>query len=154
MSPFVLGTVFSAGLVLAATSPVLAQTSYATPSGGVATASSNSSKITSHIDNLRHELKITAAQHTQWHALADVMRQNAAQMNKLYQQSNRNADKMNAVQILKSYREFTSTHMKALNLLIPAFTKLYDVLSPAQKKTADEMFENRVAAATSSKKSQ
>ncbi len=154
MSRFTLTIVLGVGIVFAGAAPAFAQTTNVARPGAVSTKAVQLSKISSHIDKLRNELKITPAQQPQWHALAGVMRQNASQMNTLYQQRTRNADKMNAVQILKSYRDFTSIHLKALNQLIPVFTKFYAVLSPAQKKTADEMFENRVAALSGAKKAQ
>ena len=142
------------GIVFAGAGPALAQTANTASARSTTTTATQNTKIASHIDKFRDELKIIPAEQPQWHALAETMRHNAAQMNHLYQQRTQNADKMNAVQILTSYRDFTSAHLKALNRLIPAFTKLYDVLSPTQRKTADELFENRVAAATGVKKAQ
>lgn len=155
MLRFILNTVLGASVAIAGVSPAFAQTTSATPpaiTSSSAAATGHASKINSHIDRLRAELKITPAERPQWHALATVMRRNATHMETLYRQRSRNADTMNAVQILKAYRGFSRAHLKALDHLIPAFTKLYHVLSPAQKKTADELFENRVAAASGAKK--
>lgn len=154
MSRLALTIVLAVGMACAGAAPAFAQTANVVRPGTVSTKALHLSKVKSHIDKLRSELKITAAQQPQWHALAEVMRHNASQMNRLYQQRTRNADKMNAVQILQSYRDFTNAHLSALNQLIPVFTKLYTVLSPTQKKTADEMFENRVAALSGAKKAQ
>lgn len=156
MTPrFIFSTLLGAGVAIAGVSPAFAQTSSATTpatTSSPAAATGHAAKINAHIDRLRAELKITQAERPQWHTLATVMRRNATHMETLYRQRSRNADTMNAVQILKAYRGFTRAHLKALDHLIPAFTKLYNVLSPAQKKTADELFENRVAAASGAKK--
>ncbi len=156
---FLLGAVLSTGMLISGVYPALAQnTVLASPA--TATASStpattgHAAEVESHINKLRHKLSITVAETPQWNALAAVMRQNAAEMESLYKQRTRNAETMNAVQILQSYQAFTQAHLTGLNKLIPVFTKLYAVLSPAQKKTADELFENRVAAATGAKKTQ
>lgn len=154
---FLLGAVLSTGMLISGVCPALAQntvpTSPVTASPTPATTG-HAAKVESHINKLRHKLGITVAETPQWNALAAVMRQNAAEMESLYKQRTRNAETMNAVQILQSYQAFTQAHLTGLNKLIPVFTKLYAVLSPAQKKTADELFENRVAAATGAKKTQ
>ncbi|MCU4160686.1 Spy/CpxP family protein refolding chaperone [Acidiphilium sp. AL] len=155
MPRFISATVLSAGLLIAGLSPAFAQSTQSTaPAASSAATTSPASEIKAHINKLRTELKITSAQRSQWDALASVMRQNATQMETLYKQRSRNAETMTAVEILKSYREFTRAHLAALNKLIPAFTKLYGVLSHTQKKTADELFENRVAVASGARKTQ
>ena len=156
---FLLGAVLSTGMLVSGVYPALAQNTVpaspatATTSPAPATTG-HAAKVEAHINKLRHKLNITAAETPQWNALAAVMRQNAAEMESLYKQRTRNAETMNAVQILQSYQAFTQAHLTGLNKLIPVFTKLYVALSPVQKETADELFENRVAAATGAKKTQ
>lgn len=116
--------------------PVLAQ--------AAATSATASPAVETHIKNLRTELGITAAETPQWNAFAAVMRENATAMETLYRQRSQNVASMNAVQILESYRDFAQMHVTDLDRLVPAFTKLYAVLSPEQQKTADALFANRV----------
>lgn len=111
----------------------------------------STAKVDAHIHHLRAKLKITAAQEPQWKALAAVMRENAQSMDQLYDQRTQNVSSMTAVEVLKSYRDFTKAHLTALNHLVPAFTKLYDVLSASQKQIADTLFQNRAIRATARK---
>jgi hypothetical protein len=51
---------------------------------------------------------------------------------------------MNAVDNLKSYDQITDAHAEGLKKITPDFEKLYNQMSPAQKKTADSVFNQRV----------
>ena len=51
---------------------------------------------------------------------------------------------MNAVDNLKSYEQITDAHAEGLKKIMPDFEKLYNQMSPAQKKTADSVFNQRV----------
>ncbi len=108
-------------------------------------ATTSSTEVEAHIKSLQTELAITPAEMPQWTAFADVMRQNAATMQTLYQQRSQSTGTMNAVQILESYRDFAKMHVADLDRLVPAFAKLYAVLSPEQQKTADALFASRPA---------
>jgi LTXXQ motif family protein len=147
MTPrFILCAALSAGLALPlGAAPVLAQgaTLAASPAG----MTNPSSDVEAHIASLRAELGITPAQVPEWDTFATVMRQNAAGIQQLYQSRLQNAAPMNAVETLTSYRDFARMHLADLDTLVPAFTKLYAVLSPDQQETADALFQNRAAAA-------
>ncbi|MGH7102913.1 MAG: Spy/CpxP family protein refolding chaperone [Acetobacteraceae bacterium] len=136
VSRIIVSAVLAACLVLPfESSRVLAQTP--------ANATAPSTEVEAHIKTLRTELAITQAEIPQWNAFAGVMRENAATMETIYQQRSQSAGTMNAVQILESYRDFAKMHVADLDRLVPAFAKLYAVLSPEQQKTADALFANR-----------
>lgn len=108
-------------------------------------------RVEAHIVRLRAKLGITAAEMPQWDALAAVMRDNAQSMQRLYQKRTARIQHMNAVQVLESYRLFARLHVAALDRLVPAFRRLYAVLSPVQRRTADDLFQDRVQAAAGKK---
>ncbi|MDE2006257.1 MAG: Spy/CpxP family protein refolding chaperone [Rhodospirillales bacterium] len=108
-------------------------------------------RVESHIAQLRDELHITAAEMPQWDALAATMRGNAASMQRLYQERSARLAHMDAPEILDSYRSFARAHVAALDRLVPAFRRLYAVLTPAQRRTADDLFQDRAEAAGKAK---
>jgi hypothetical protein len=93
------------------------------------------------ITNLRTALRVTADQDSKWNDVAQSMRENAANMDKLVA-ANRTTppQNMTAVEDLKSYRKFAQAHVDGLQNLISSFEKLYAVMPDAQKKNADEVF--------------
>jgi protein CpxP len=93
------------------------------------------------ITNLHGALKITPDQEKQWNAVAQAMRENAANMDKLVA-SNRTAPPQNlsAVEDLQTYQKFAQAHVDGLKNLISSFGTLYDAMPAAQKKVADTVF--------------
>jgi len=132
--------------------PMTSAPSAAAPSSHATTAPSASAQpvkprsdaqVEARITQLHKELKITKDQESTWSALAQDMRDNARAMSSEIQ--SRNGTKpMNAVDNLKSYAKIADTHADGLKKLVPDFQKLYDSMSPAQKKTADTIFNQRV----------
>jgi len=94
------------------------------------------------ITDLHAALKITPAQDAQWNAVAQAMRQNAANMDKLVA-SNRTTppQNMTAVEDLKTYQKFAQAHVDGLKNLISSFGTLYDAMTDTQKKNADQVFQ-------------
>ena len=90
------------------------------------------------IKDLHTRLRITSAQEPQWTAFADVMRANARQMGELYQTGN--PQTMTAVDALQHYAKIAQAHSGEITGLVAPFQSLYDSMSPAQKKQADEAF--------------
>lgn len=125
--------------------PVFAQ---AAPSHA---APSPAARVDVHIAHLRTQLGITAGETPQWDALASVMRDNAESMQRLYRRRTARIAHMDAMQILESYRSFARLHVAALDRLVPAFRHLYAVLTPAQRRTADDLFQDRAQAAAGRK---
>jgi protein CpxP len=93
------------------------------------------------ITNLHAALKITPAEETQWNAVAQAMRENAASMDKLVA-ANRTTppQNMTAVEDLKTYQKFAEEHVAGLKNLIGSFSTLYDAMPGDQKKVADKVF--------------
>lgn len=96
--------------------------------------------VETRITDLHAKLKITADQEPQFQAFADVMRDNAKTISPLIKARMEDKEDRNAVDDLKSYQEITDAHADALKKLIPAFSSLYDVMTPDQKKIADATF--------------
>jgi hypothetical protein len=108
--------------------------------------SRSDAKVEARIAQLHKELKITKDQESDWNTLAQDMRQNAQRMSSLLQEraAASKSKPMNAVDNLKSYEQITDAHAEGLKKITPDFEKLYDEMSPAQKKTADTVFNQRV----------
>jgi periplasmic protein CpxP/Spy len=104
------------------------------------------------ITNLHAALKITPEQGTQWNAVAQAMRENAANMDKLVAADRTTAPQnMSAVEDLKSYQKFAQAHVDGLKNLIGSFEKLYAAMPDAQKKVADGVFNTSGRAGAASK---
>ena len=93
------------------------------------------------ITQLHAELKITPDQESKWNTVAQAMRDNAANMEKLVAEKRRQPPQsMTAVDDLKTYQEFAQAHVDGLKNLTSAFSSLYDSMTDAQKKNADQVF--------------
>jgi len=94
------------------------------------------------ITALHTAMKITPEQETKWNGVAQAMRENAAQMDKLVAATRTTPPQnMSAVNDLKTYEKFAQAHVDGLKNLISAFTSLYDTMPDAQKKVADKVFD-------------
>jgi hypothetical protein len=92
------------------------------------------------IKDLQNALKITPEQQGLWNALTQVMRDNAKKMEELAKARADKSQKMNAVEDLKSYSQFSEANVEGLQKFIPAFEALYNTMSDEQKKNADLLF--------------
>lgn len=93
-----------------------------------------------HINQLHDQLKITPQQETLWTNVAEIMRSNDKKIDALVKERHDKASTMTAVEDLRSYSEVTETHAADIKTFIPAFERLYDSMSAAQKATADNVF--------------
>lgn len=99
------------------------------------------------IDSLHTALKITADEETKWNGVAQAMRDNAAAMQKLVaEKSAQPPQSMTAVDDLNTYQKFAQAHVDGLKNLTESFQALYDSMPDAQKKIADQVFQDREAA--------
>ncbi len=110
--------------------------SKAAPGGAVA-------RVDQHIKELRGQLKITPAQEAQWQQFAQVMRDNAREMDQAVMQRAQQFSSMTAVEDMESYEKIAESHVQHLQKLIPAFSNLYTSMTPEQKQRADEVFRAR-----------
>jgi len=95
------------------------------------------------ITSLHAALKITSGEETQWNAVAQAMRENAASMDKLVASTRTTPPQnMSAVDDLKSYQKFAQAHVDGLKNLLSSFEKLYAAMPDTQKKIADEVFKS------------
>jgi hypothetical protein len=93
------------------------------------------------IANLRRALRITANQEPKWNAVAQAMRENAANMDTLIAANRKKPPQdMTAVDDLKSYQKHAQAHVDGLTNLITSFETLYAAMPDAQKKVADDVF--------------
>ena len=93
-----------------------------------------------HINQLHAQLKITPEQEALWNNVAEIMRRNDKKIDALVKERHDRASTMTAVEDLRSYGEVTETHAADIKTFIPAFERLYDSMSAAQKATADNVF--------------
>ena len=124
-----------------AISPALAQ-----PAPGNAAPAASSAKrdamIERRIAELHGRLKVTPSEEGQFSAFADVMRENARHLGGLAGQHAQAVSSGTAVDRMKSYAPLAQAHAEDAQRLVPAFSNLYDVLTPEQKKAADESFKS------------
>jgi periplasmic protein CpxP/Spy len=104
------------------------------------TRGGGTSGVDRRIADLHTRLKITPDQEAQWKQVADIMRQNAADVEAAVKERAQTAKSMTAMDNLHSYEKIAQAHEAGLQRLIPAFQTLYDSMPDAQKKNADEVF--------------
>jgi periplasmic protein CpxP/Spy len=132
IASFVAGTF--AALLLAASPAASAQGT------SNASAPAVSKRIELRIKKLHDELKITAGEEPQWAAVAEAIRDDARTVGVLIHERREKAATMNAVDDLRSYQAISEAHANGVAKLVTAFTALYDVMPPEQKKIADAVF--------------
>jgi hypothetical protein len=120
----------------------MAQAAAANPAAAAVTEAKGET-VEQRITNLHAALKITPDEEPLWNAVAQAMRENATNMDKLVA-ANRTTPPQNlsAVDDLKTYQKFAQTHVDGLKNLIPSFQKLYAAMPDAQRKNADEVFKS------------
>jgi protein CpxP len=96
--------------------------------------------VEARIKDLHAKLHITPAEQAQWDQFAEVMRDNAREMNKAAMEHAQQVPSMGAVEDLKSYEQLAEAHVQRLQKLIPAFESLYNTMPAQQKQVADQVF--------------
>ena len=97
-------------------------------------------RVESHIKQLHAQLHITPAEQSQWDQFAQVMRDNAGDMDRAFMQRAQEYPTMNAVQNMQSYEKIAEAHAQHLQKLVPAFDNLYNAMPEQQKKLTDQVF--------------
>jgi hypothetical protein len=97
-------------------------------------------RVENRIKELHAQLRITPAEEPQWNEFAQVMRENAREMDQVFMQRAQHFPTMNAVQNMQSYEQISEEHAQAVQKLVPAFQKLYDAMPDQQKRLADQVF--------------
>ena len=109
-------------------------------SGGPARPSGVSPDVEQHISRLHGQLGITPAEQAQWEQCAQVMRDNAAQMNQAFMDRSAKVAGMNAVDTMQSYAQLAQIHATNMQKLASAFQALYGSFPDQQKQVADAVF--------------
>ena len=140
---FAIASLTGAALIAGSLAPATAQTPDSQkPPAAAAATSSKPETVEQRIATLKTALKITPDLEPKWTKVAQAMRDNASQMEKLV--ATKRAippEKTTAVDDLKTYQEFTEVRLDGLKHLNSAFKSLYDAMTPEQKKNADMVFE-------------
>ena len=97
-------------------------------------------RVENRIKELHAQLRITPAEEPQWNQFAEVMRDNARNMDQAFKERAQSFESMNAVQNMQSYEKLAQAHAQDLEKLVPAFQKLYDAMPDQQKQLADQVF--------------
>ncbi len=121
--------------------PGLAQAQPA-PVAAADSPSKRDAMIERRVAELHAKLKVTASEESQFSAFAQVMRENARHMDGLAQQHGQTVAEGNAVDQMKSYAALAQAHAEDTQRLVPAFSNLYEALTPEQKKAADQSFKS------------
>ncbi len=100
-------------------------------------------KVEQHIKELRAKLKITAAEETQWAAVAKTMRDNATTLDTAIDKREAIIHNATAIDDLNAYADIAQAHADAVKKLSAVFSPLYASMSDTQKKVADEVFAQR-----------
>ena len=140
---FAIASLTGAALIAGSLAPATAQTPDSQkPPAAAAATSSKPETVEQRIATLKTALKITPDLEPKWTKVAQAMRDNASQMEKLV--ATKRAippEKTTAVDDLKTYQEFTEVRLDGLKHLNSAFKSLYDAMTPEQKRNADMVFE-------------
>jgi LTXXQ motif family protein len=147
--PFVLAALLGAGVLVA---PLAALAQSAPSSAPAAKAASVSTHhhasarmmkretVEQRVAMLHASLKITPAEEAQWTPVAQAMRDNEANMQKLMAETTAKPHPLSAVDDLRTYERFTQAHVGGLKNLISSFETLYQAMPESQKALADQVF--------------
>ncbi|KAF2989154.1 Spy/CpxP family protein refolding chaperone [Methylocystis sp. MJC1] len=133
--------------LLSLLSPVSAQDAGAIGQGGATTARHGMmcrayERVDGQLAYIKTELKITAAQESQWNVFANVFRGNKEKQHqscKVAQEQSRSMMAASLPESIKIKEDQLSEQLEALRVLDAALQPLYASLSKEQKKTADEI---------------
>jgi len=97
--------------------------------------------VENRISTLHSELNITLDQEAKWAAVAQVMRDNEADMQRLVAERHAAGSQApTAVEDLKTYERFNQAHVSGLKNLISSFETLYGAMPAPQQAVADHVF--------------
>ena len=89
---------------------------------------------------MHQTLKITPEQQPAWDAFAQTMRDNTTATEQAYKARRASITTMSAPDNMKNFAQIEQARSDGVQKLAAPFQTLYDGMSDAQKKTADEMF--------------
>jgi phage-related tail fiber protein len=97
-------------------------------------------RVEHRITELHAQLGITPTERQQWDQFAEVMRENARDMDQVVMQRAQQVQSMNALQNMQSYEQMAEAHAQHVAKLVTAFKTLYDTMPDQQKRVADQVF--------------
>jgi hypothetical protein len=97
-------------------------------------------RVENRIKQLHTQLRITSAEEPQWNQFAEVMRQNARDIDQAILNRTQQFETMNAVQNMQSYEQLAEQHAQHVQKLVVAFENLYGAMPEQQKQLADQVF--------------
>ncbi len=97
-------------------------------------------RVEHRINELHAQLRITPAEQQQWDQFAQVMRDNARDMDRAFEQRAQQYPSMTALQNMQSYEQIAEAHAQHVQKLVPAFENLYNAMPEQQKRLADQVF--------------
>ena len=100
-------------------------------------------RVEQRIKELHAQLRITPAERPQWDQFAQVMRENASEMDGAWMERAGDFQSMSAVQNMQSYEQIAEQHAQHLQKLVSAFQNLYDAMPDQQKQLADQVFRTK-----------
>ncbi len=127
-----------------AQTPAKTPAAASTPAKAAAPAAkgpSASERVEERIKTLHTELQITAAQQTEWDQFAQIMRENAKNMDATLTKRGADLASMSAADSMQSYAQVAQQHAQDTQKLANAFQILYSAMSDEQKKNADTVFQ-------------
>ena len=77
-------------------------------------------RVEKHIRQMHAQLRITPAEQPQWDQFAEVMRDNARDMDQAFMQRMQQYPTMNALQNMQSYQQIAEAHAQDPGRLVPA----------------------------------
>jgi protein CpxP len=80
-------------------------------------------RVERRIREMHAQLQITPAEEAQWNEFAQVMRENARDMDRAFIQRAEQFPTMNAVQNMQSYEQIAEDHAQRVQKLVPVFQK-------------------------------
>jgi hypothetical protein len=137
---FVAVGAFVGAAFLAGPLPAAAQTAWSSHHHH-ANAEAKRETVEERITGLHAALKITADEESNWAGVAQSMRENEANMQKLVADRTAEAPNSNAVRDLRTYERFAQAHANGLKNLISSFETLYQAMPDTQKVLADQVFQ-------------
>ena len=100
-------------------------------------------RVQQQLRDLYTRLHITAAEQPQWEGFARTLQANADHMHELW--ASRPTGTVSALEDMHNYTRMAQAHAEDMQRLVAAFEPLYTSLSPEQKATADQVFQQAAA---------
>lgn len=97
------------------------------------------------IADLHARLLISSTQSARWNRFANLMRDNAHEIDGIFQRRSDAMPTMSAMENMRSYADLSGRHAAEMRRLTLAFQSLYGVMDADQKRVADQVFRDDAA---------